>query len=224
METTTAVSPPPSLDDILAAARSARIGRVDFTHRLVPEAPPEPAADAEPPAEQDAAPEPEPEPEPEPDREPEPEPEPQPEPEPVVVPPDALETMLAHLPRLAPVPDPDRRTAPEPVLDVDVAEVARVAVQRIEAARAATLAHLAAVEEEVARRCELITAQAELDAELLRLQARREAHSIVTAARARTGRAEPDDEGARLAAIADVVARLGADLDLGGPPPPGGER
>ena len=224
METTTAVSPPPSLDDILAAARSARIGRVDFTHRLVPEAPPEPAADAEPPAEQDAAPEPEPEPEPEPDREPDPEPEPQPEPEPVVVPPDALETMLAHLPRLAPVPDPDRRTAPEPVLDVDVAEVARVAVQRIEAARAATLAHLAAVEEEVARRCELITAQAELDAELLRLQARREAHSIVTAARARTGRAEPDDEGARLAAIADVVARLGADLDLGGPPPPGGER
>ncbi|MBM7508871.1 regulator of protease activity HflC (stomatin/prohibitin superfamily) [Nocardioides salarius] len=234
METTTAVSPPPSLDDILAAARSARIGRVDFTHRLAPEAPPEPqpepqpeprseappepAADAEPPAEQDAAPEPEPEPDPEPG------PEPEPDPEPVVVPPDALETMLAHLPRLAPVPDPDRRTAPEPVLHVDVAEVARVAVQRIEAARAATLAHLAAVEEEVARRCELITAQAELDAELLRLQARREAHSIVTAARARTGPAEPDDEGARLAAIADVVARLGADLDLGGPPPPGGER
>ncbi len=88
---------------------------------------------------------------------------------------------------------------------VDVAEVARVAGQRIDAAREATLAHLAAVEEEVARRCELVTARAELDAELIRLQARREAHAIVVAARARTG-------------------RPGADLDLVGPPSPGGDR
>ncbi len=53
---------------------------------------------------------------------------------------------------------------------------------RVRADRDAALAHLAAVEEEVARRCELITAQAELDAERIRLEARREARSILAAA------------------------------------------
>ena len=51
--------------------------------------------------------------------------------------------------------------------------------------------HLEALELEAARRCELLTAQAELDAELIRLHARREAHAIISAARARSGEARP---------------------------------
>ncbi|MEN8704938.1 MAG: hypothetical protein ABF306_02265 [Nocardioides marinisabuli] len=230
MESSAPVTPPPSLDDILAAAGSARIGRVDFTHRLVAEPPPEP----EPAPAPEPAPEPESVAEPEPVVEPEPEPDPEPDPEPpgqlhvsppppdgpLVVPTDTLESVLAHLPRLARAPEAPTGSATE----VDVAEVARVAAERIRVTRDATLTHLAAVEEEVARRCELITAQAELDAELIRLQARREAHAIVAAARARTDGTPVGDEGARLAAIADVVARLGSDLELDGPTPPGGDR
>ncbi|ANH37165.1 hypothetical protein I601_0715 [Nocardioides dokdonensis FR1436] len=146
--TRTAVAPPPSLDDILGAADSARIGRVDFTHPLASDVPPAP------------------EPAPDPDPEPEPEPEPGPEPE----------------PDLAPGPELEQVTA------------------RVRADRDAALAHLAAVEEEVARRCELITAQAELDAERIRLEARREAQSILAAA---------------------AVARLSDDLE---PPRTGGHR
>ncbi|NYD56473.1 hypothetical protein BKA08_000711 [Nocardioides marinisabuli] len=222
MESSAPVTPPPSLDDILAAAGSARIGRVDFTHRLVAEPLPEPEPAPEPAAEPEAVAEPETEPDPEPD----PEPTGQlhvspPPPEgPLVVPTDTLESVLAHLPRLARAPEAPTGSATE----VDVAEVARIAAERIRVTRDATLTHLAAVEEEVARRCELITAQAELDAELIRLQARREAHAIVAAARARTDGTPPGDEGARLAAIADVVARLGSDLELDGPTPPGGDR
>lgn len=210
MDSSAAVTPPPSLDDIIAAAGSARIGRVDFTHRLVHEPPPEPEPVAEP----------EPEPEPEPDPTGQLHVSPPPPPGPLVVPTDTLESVLAHLPGLARAPEAPTGSATE----VDVAEVARLAAERIRVAREAALTHLAAVEEEVARRCELITAQAELDAELIRLQARREAHSIVAAARARTGGTPVGDEGARLAAVADVVARLGSDLELDGPTPPGGDR
>ncbi len=48
LQTRTAVAPPPSLDDILGAADSARIGRVDFTHRLAQDPPRAPAPEPEP--------------------------------------------------------------------------------------------------------------------------------------------------------------------------------
>ncbi len=85
------------------------------------------------------------------------------------------------------------------------------------AAEQATLGHLEAMELEATRRYELVTAQAELDAELIRLQSRREAHAIVTAARMRTGEfddeTDPDDEGHRLAVFTDAVSRVADATD-----------
>jgi hypothetical protein len=58
-----------------------------------------------------------------------------------------------------------------------------------------------------------VTAQAELDAELIRLQSRREAHAIVSAARMRAGEVDdlhddPGDTGHRLAVFGDAVSRV----------------
>ncbi|MFA6575880.1 MAG: hypothetical protein WCS84_10710 [Nocardioides sp.] len=72
-------------------------------------------------------------------------------------------------------------------LGLSVERVAESVVARMQDAGEAHLRHLEAIEVEAARRCELLTAQAELDAELIRLHARREAHAIIAAARMRTG-------------------------------------
>ena len=69
------------------------------------------------------------------------------------------------------------------------------------------------MELEATRRYELVTAQAELDAELIRLQSRREAHAIISAARMRAGELDdldddPDDHGHHLAVLSDAISRV----------------
>jgi hypothetical protein len=63
----------------------------------------------------------------------------------------------------------------------NVEDVARRVVKRMLDAEHAMLRHLEALEAEAARRTDLLLAQAELDAELIRLNARREAHRIAMA-------------------------------------------
>jgi hypothetical protein len=97
-----------------------------------------------------------------------------------------------------------------------VEEIARLVVERMHDAELAMMRHLEAVQVEGARRAELATAQAELDAELIRLNARREAHSLITAARRRAGQpvaADPaetelDEIAESLTRFADVVDEL----------------
>ena len=94
-----------------------------------------------------------------------------------------------------------------------VEEVADNVIARMQAAEQATLRHLDAMQTEATRRYELVTAQAELDAELIRLQSRREAHAIITAARMRAGEVDdlsddPDESGHRLAVFGDAVSRV----------------
>ena len=75
----------------------------------------------------------------------------------------------------------------------------------------------AIVEAEAARRCELLTAQAELDAELIRLYARRESHGIIAAARASVDPSAPAtpvaDAEAGLEAVGEAVLRGVEALD-----------
>jgi hypothetical protein len=183
------IAPPPSVDDVLSAlADDGRIGQVEFA-AVPPEAEPAPTKERRP---RKA-------PEPVVEVAPEPEPEPAPEPPPVTV--------------LPPV-------GRERVVDVAraVEEVAAEVIGRMRDAEQATLRHLEAMELEATRRYELVTAQAELDAELIRLQSRREAHAIVTAARTRAGELDdldddPDDEGHRLSAFSDAVSRIADATD-----------
>lgn len=81
-----------------------------------------------------------------------------------------------------------------------VTEVASAVIAAMNQINEAHVRHVEALELETARRCELLTAQAELDAELIRLHARREAHAIISAARTRSGdhdaeQVEPDQLG-----------------------------
>lgn len=134
---------------------------------------------------------------------------------------DAVDPTLATGP--ATVVAPVEITAPEPPaprmprtvthevphdLVRSVGEVADTVVVRMRQAEAATLQHLAALESEALRRCELLTAQAELDAELIRLHARREAHAIITAARMRAGDGSLDDESTALIEMGDALAHV----------------
>ncbi len=60
----------------------------------------------------------------------------------------------------------------------------------------------------------MLTAQAELDAELIRLHARREAHAIIAAARHRSGlppRTSSDEQ--RLRELHDAATRLSEELE-----------
>lgn len=231
------ITPPPSLDDILAtSAKDERIGRVDFTAPLVSDvveddgaapAPVAPAPVAEAMAEEEpeplAAPDPVAEPEPvaeaapllEPESapvadapslpEPQPEPEPDPEPE--------LRADPADVPLPAPLPA-DSLAEELPHLAVSVEEIAATVIDRMQRAGEAHVRHLEAVELEAARRCELVTAQAELDAELIRLHARREAHAIITAARMRTGGAEGSAaEGHLLSEINTSLSRFAESIE-----------
>lgn len=97
-----------------------------------------------------------------------------------------------------------------------IEEIARLVVERMHDAELAMMRHLEAVQVEGARRAELATAQAELDAELIRLNARREAHALITAARRRAGQpvavdpaeTELDEIAESLTRFADVVDEL----------------
>jgi hypothetical protein len=75
-------------------------------------------------------------------------------------------------------------------------------------------AHVAALETEAARRYELLTAQAELDAELIRLNARREAHTIVAAARVRSDQTDFDlIETEQLGEIGETFSRFAEEIE-----------
>ncbi len=180
------ISPPPSLDDILATpSPDGLIGRVDFSTRLMPEPEPEPE------------PQPEPQPQPEPRREPDPEPDPTP----------------VLLPARAPVPLTDEL----PHLARSVDEVACTVIELMQRAGEAHLRHLEAIESETARRCELVTARAELDAELIRLQARREAHGVLSAAGAHTGDVHPAETRV-LSHVSASFSRFAESLAAGAAP------
>lgn len=95
-----------------------------------------------------------------------------------------------------------------------VAEVATAVVEAMRRTNAAHERHVEALELETARRCELLTAQAELDAELIRLHARREAHAIISAARARSG--EHDTElvaSDQLGEIGETFSRFAETIE-----------
>ena len=100
------------------------------------------------------------------------------------------------------------------VVNEDVSDVVTGVIGRIREVRSATIAHLEAIEVESALRCEMLTAQAELDAELIRLHARREAHAIIAAARHRSGlpvRSTSDEH--RLRELHDAATRLSEELE-----------
>ncbi len=100
------------------------------------------------------------------------------------------------------------------VVAEDVDDVVAGVIGRIREVRSATIAHLEAIEVESALRCEMLTAQAELDAELIRLHARREAHAIIAAARHRSGlppRTSSDEQ--RLRELHDAATRLSEELE-----------
>ncbi len=124
--------------------------------------------------------------------------------------------------------DPTVGRAPQPsrvdrVDEVDgraaaeVAEVAASVIASMRRVREAHERHVVALELETARRCELLTSQADLDAELIRLHARREAHAIVFAARARSGDArahdDTDAQGDQLDAIGETLSRFAETVD-----------
>jgi hypothetical protein len=130
-----------------------------------------------------------------------------------------------------PDPEPVAETLPEagekaeaaPAFDLDlpehgtaptVEEMAATVIAQMRAAQAATERHLEAIEVEAARRCELLTAQAELDAELIRLHARREAHAIIAAARMHTGQeAGTLEENQRIGEIGETFSRFAESLE-----------
>ncbi|GEP38698.1 hypothetical protein NPS01_23610 [Nocardioides psychrotolerans] len=213
------ITPPPSIDDILAKSTTdERIGRIDFTAPLVTDeegTPVEPEALTTPAAR--------------PVRRPSPRPAPVVETEPVVVEtepvvveikpvaveaePVAVEIKPVDV-SLAALPPADSLAKELPHLAVSVEEIAATVIDRMQRAGDAHVRLLEAVELETARRCELVTAQAELDAELIRLHARREAHAIITAARMRTGGdAGSAAEGQLLGEISASFSRFAESIE-----------
>jgi hypothetical protein len=81
-------------------------------------------------------------------------------------------------------------------------EVTRRAMDRVRQAEQALLSHLHAVESAASLRSELVIAQAELDAELIRLSARRTAHALLTKASG-----EADEQAARERRSLDELSR-----------------
>ena len=142
---------------------------------------------------------------------------------PLILPPatsdEALAAEAARHRAAAPWPA-DPTPATEPVA-ASVAEVGAEILARMRATARAHERHLESIELEAARRCELLTAQAELDAELIRLHARRDAHAIVAAAQTRTDpRAGAHPTGATsststrsLRDIGEAFSRLASDVD-----------
>jgi hypothetical protein len=238
------IEPPPSLEDILSAGDHGRVGSVDFSHLADPatqpiEAPPVAqvtevaAAPVVAPLEADPDPEPvvlvEPEPEPAVVDETEDQDEVEDEDDVVAEAPEADEAPEPaeelDEPQDPVQPGPDTVAEPEaaPAFDLDlpengtaptVEEMAATVIAQMRAAQAATERHLEAIEVEAARRCELLTAQAELDAELIRLHARREAHAIIAAAQMHTGQeAGTLEENQRIGEIGETFSRFAESLE-----------
>ena len=101
----------------------------------------------------------------------------------------------------------------ELAVDQSVADVAASVIAAMRAIGEANERHLEAVELEAARRCELLTAQAELDAELIRLHARREAHAIISAARMRAGEDLTPVETDQLSEIGETFSRFAESIE-----------
>jgi hypothetical protein len=102
--------------------------------------------------------------------------------------------------------------------DSGVEDVARRVVKRLLDTEQAMLRHLEAIEAEAERRTDLLLAQAELDAELIRLNARREAHRIAmegAGAGAPTAPASAAHEADRrtLDELTDSLARFADEVD-----------
>lgn len=199
------ITPPPSVEAVLGAlTEETRIGQVDFSSRLTdseehdtePEAeealevassPPHDSATSE--LAEDPA---------------------------VEVDPAASDSGEEHTAEVhtlvAPTPVAEKADERSPTIE----EIARLVSERMHDAELAMMRHLEAVQVEGARRAELATAQAELDAELIRLNARREAHALITAARRRAGQpvavdpaeTELDEIAESLTRFADVVDEL----------------
>jgi len=104
-------------------------------------------------------------------------------------------------------------TDDELAVDQSVADVAASVIASMQAIGEANERHLEAVELEAARRCELLTAQAELDAELIRLHARREAHAIISAARMRAGEDLTPVETDQLSEIGETFSRFAESIE-----------
>lgn len=84
-------------------------------------------------------------------------------------------------------------------------QMAQSLVGRLRAIESAAREHGAAVEAATSRRADLALAQAELDAELIRLYARRDSHALLADARRQVG--EPADEEQTRAADLDRLGR-----------------
>ncbi|WP_345455789.1 hypothetical protein [Nocardioides marinquilinus] len=103
----------------------------------------------------------------------------------------------------------------------DVAEVSKQVIAAMRAINLAHHAHIESLELEAARRCELATAQAELDAELIRLHARREAHAVIAAARLRAGEIDADSgEPDQLGEIGETFSRFAETIEIAMAPGP----
>lgn len=98
-------------------------------------------------------------------------------------------------------------------VDRTVDDVAATVIAAMRAVGEAHERHLEAIELEAARRCELLTAQAELDAELIRLNARREAHSVVSAARLRVGEHLSSVQTGQLDEIGETFSRFAESIE-----------
>ncbi len=97
--------------------------------------------------------------------------------------------------------------------DQEVAEAAAGVIAAMRSVEDAHARHLEAIELEAARRCELLTAQSELDAELIRLHARREAHAIVSAAKVRTGEEVTTVVADQLSDIGETFSRFAESIE-----------
>ncbi|MCW2816022.1 MAG: hypothetical protein JWN84_3477, partial [Nocardioides sp.] len=117
-------------------------------------------------------------------------------------------------------PEHVRHPSDAPLRSVtEVADTVIAAMRRINEAHDL---HVESLELETARRCELLTAQAELDAELIRLHARREAHAIITAARTRSGEHDAGTvESDQLGEIGETFSRFAETIETTVAPGPG---
>ncbi|MBC7631261.1 hypothetical protein [Aeromicrobium sp.] len=102
----------------------------------------------------------------------------------------------------------------EVAVEQDVADVAASVIALMRSTADSHQRHLESVELEAARRCELLTAQAELDAELIRLHARREAHAIISASGVRTSAQQPGPVGTdHLSEIGETFSRFAETIE-----------
>lgn len=97
--------------------------------------------------------------------------------------------------------------------DRSVADVAAGVIAAMRSVEEAHERHLEAIELEAARRCELLTAQAELDAELIRINARREAHAVISAAQLQVGAHLSPVESDQLIAIGETFSRFAESIE-----------